>query len=90
MPTDNDLNESGEVALAEANRLLEQGRVHRHASQLDEAKACFDEALDLFRAHGDRVGEGKYWETWALSRGFKVRMCSKWTTITRRVKSREL
>ncbi len=41
-----------------ARLFLEVGRTHRLSSQLREAIANYEEALDHFRAIGDRAGEG--------------------------------
>ncbi|MCX7853939.1 MAG: tetratricopeptide repeat protein [Caldilineales bacterium] len=46
-----------EAVRGEANVLLEQGRVLAFLDRREEALACYEQALGLYRAVGDRLGE---------------------------------
>ncbi len=52
-------DEQRELALVEAERLIELGHVERTQSNYVEAKECFHGAIDLFRQHGALAGEGR-------------------------------
>jgi tetratricopeptide (TPR) repeat protein len=51
-------SEESQLVLVEAERLRELGNIEYEQSNFDEAKRCYEGALDLFRTHGDRSGEG--------------------------------
>ena len=48
-----------EIALFRAEKLNELGNVEWSQSHYSEAQKCYQEALHIFRAHGDRSGECK-------------------------------
>ena len=48
-----------EEALLEAERLKELGTIEEQQSRYGEALKCYEAALEIFRAHADRAGEGK-------------------------------
>ena len=48
-----------ELALFRAEKLNELGNVEWSQSHYSEAQKCYQEALNIFRAHGDRSGECK-------------------------------
>lgn len=50
--------EERELALLEAKRLNELGRLEFEASRFDEALECFQDAIAHFQGHGNRAGEG--------------------------------
>ena len=45
--------------LLEADRLMQLGNIEHKQSRHDEALRCSQGALELFRAHADRNGEGR-------------------------------
>jgi tetratricopeptide (TPR) repeat protein len=51
--------EDAELARLEAERLVELGHVEARLLHFDEALRCYERALELFRTHSDRNGEGK-------------------------------
>jgi tetratricopeptide (TPR) repeat protein len=48
-----------EEALIEAERLKELGTIEEQQSRYGEALKCYGAALEIFRAHANRTGEGK-------------------------------
>jgi tetratricopeptide (TPR) repeat protein len=52
-------DEERELALVEAERLLELGNLDFEQSHHDEALRRYQEALAIFEKHGDRSGEGR-------------------------------
>ena len=48
-----------EEALLEAERLKELGTIEEQQSRYGEALKCYGAALEIFRAHANRTGEGK-------------------------------
>ena len=56
-PTTDDMTEEErEIALLEAERLIELGRIEWDESRYAEAITCFEGALLSFRAHDEQIG----------------------------------
>ena len=54
-----DSDEDLDLALLEAERLIALGQIERDQTSHDKALRCFGKALDIFRSHGDRLGEAR-------------------------------
>ena len=58
-PPPEDIDEQErELALLEAERLMETGNLKLDDSHYDEAISCFSDALQIYQSHNHRVGEG--------------------------------